>query len=89
MPVPAPAVVAQLPGIETQLGWKTRYGNVCDDRDLWPVLWKANQAVAEAYGLGPAELGHIISTFPVYAKKHPEFHAFLQAQLANWAAERR
>ncbi len=46
-------------------------------------LWLANRAVAEAYGLGPDDFEHILSTFPVFAHKRPEFFAYLLERLAE------
>jgi hypothetical protein len=50
----------------------------------WPGLWAANRAVAEAYGLGPDDFEHILSTFPVFARKRPALCAYLQERLAEW-----
>jgi hypothetical protein len=38
-------------------------------------------------GLGAHDLEHILSTFPVFARKRPEFHAYLLARLAEWKEE--
>ncbi len=35
------------------------------------AVWQANWAVARAYGLTPANLEHILATFPVSARKRP------------------
>lgn len=63
-------------------------GGPAPDRDarFFEAAWQANRAVADAYGLGPTDLEHIFTSFPVFARKHPEFHAFLQASLVQWAA---
>jgi hypothetical protein len=58
-----------------------------DDRSVWPHAWDANKAVAEAYGLGPDDFGHLLSSFPVFARARPEFHAYLLSRLAEWKAE--
>lgn len=58
-----------------------------EDRDLWPALWTANRAIAEAYGLNPADLGHILSTFPGMARKRRDFVAYVRARLRECADE--
>lgn len=45
--------------------------------------WQANWAVAQAYGLSAADLAHILSTFPVFARKHPETYAFFQSRISG------
>ncbi|MBI5899701.1 MAG: type I restriction endonuclease subunit M [Rhodocyclales bacterium] len=84
MPVPPAEVVARLPALPTRLAWDTRLGHVTEDRALWPQLWAANRAVAEAYGLTPDDFAHILGTFPGMARKRPEFVAFLHDRLAEW-----
>jgi hypothetical protein len=58
-----------------------------DTPDLWGPIWLTNRAVAEAYGLGPEDFEHILSTFPVFARKRPGFHAYLLERLAEWREE--
>lgn len=52
--------------------------------DAFNARWAAERAVAEAYGLEPNEFDYLLSSFPVFARKRPEFHAFLQTKLADW-----
>ncbi len=87
-PVPAADVVNRLPGIQTRLAWESGLTHTTGDESLWPLLWDTNRAVAEAYGLGPADLAHILDSFPGVKKKRPAFFAYLQSRLAEWAAER-
>jgi hypothetical protein len=54
--------------------------NVTDCRDFWPTISSMNLAVAEAYGLTPDDLAYILTTFPVLARKRPEFLAYLRSQ---------
>ncbi|MBA5866431.1 MAG: N-6 DNA methylase [Nitrospira sp. CR1.3] len=84
MPVPPADIVNRLPVIETRPAWERGIEHVTDDKALWSDLWEANRAVAEAYGLGPDDLAHILSTFPVFARKRPEFFAFLSERLNEW-----
>jgi hypothetical protein len=86
MPVPPAAVVNRLPRIPTHLAWEHGLSHIMEKRDLWPLLWDANRAVAEAYGLTADDFGHILASFPVFARKRPESFAYLQARLAEWKA---
>jgi hypothetical protein len=61
--------------------------HVSELRDLWPAVWLSNRAVAEAYGLGPDDFEHILSTFPVFTRKRPAFFAYLRERLAEWKKE--
>jgi hypothetical protein len=84
MPVPPADVVNRLPRIPTQLAWTAGIDHITENRDLWPLLWDANRAVAEAYGLDAADLDHILGAFPVFARKHPDFFAYLKERLERW-----
>lgn len=84
MPVPPADVANRLPRIPTHLAWAAGIEHITDNRDLWPDLWTANRAVAEAYGLNDADLDHILTTFPVFARKHPDFFAYLRQRLEEW-----
>ncbi len=87
MPVPPADVVRRLPAIPTVLAWERGVEHVTEIRDVWPDLWAANRAVAEAYGLGPDDFAHILASFPGVAKKRPEFYAYFQEQTAAWHRE--
>ena len=87
MPVPAPATLKQLPMLPIRLSWDSGIQHITEDRDLWPALWKTNRAMAEAYGLNPADLEHILSTFPGMARKRRDFVAYVRARLGEWADE--
>jgi hypothetical protein len=56
------------------------------DPGYFEAVWKANRAVAQAYGLTPEDLAHILGTFPVFARKRPEFMAFLRNRLSEWSS---
>ncbi len=87
MPVPPTDVVNRQPRIPTQLAWAARIEHITENRDLWPLLWDANSAVAEAYGLDAADFDHILGAFPVFARKHPDFFAYLKESLERWRVE--
>jgi hypothetical protein len=87
MPVPPTDVTNGLPRIPTQLAWERGIAHVTEDEALWPDLWAANRAVAEAYGLGPDEFAHILESFPVFARKRAAFHTWLRERLAEWQIE--
>jgi hypothetical protein len=86
VPVPPADVVSRLPRIPTHLAWEHGLSHITDERGRWPLLWDANRAVAEAYGLTADDFGHILASFPVFARKRPEFVAYLQSRLAEWQA---
>ena len=87
MPVPTADDVNQLPQLRTQLAWNTGIAHIAADESLWPVLWESNRAVAEAYGLGPSDLGYILASFPVLARKRPKFMEFFRSKLSEWGRE--
>jgi hypothetical protein len=87
VPVPKADQLRSVPTLPTRLGWEGGIGHVTDDTSLWPALWQANRAVAEAYGLTAADLDHILYSFPVLARKRPEFMEFLRARVSEWAAQ--
>lgn len=84
MPVPPADVVNRLPRIPTLLAWECGLKHIAEDREMWPSLWDANRAVAEAYGLTPDDFDHMLGTFPVMARKRPAFVAYLREQLEEW-----
>jgi hypothetical protein len=84
--VPSAEVSRRLPRVDVRYSWDAGIEHISEDRSLWPALWAANRAVAEAYGLNVADLSHVLASFPGFARKRPEFCAFLQARLAEWAA---
>lgn len=87
MPVPPAAVANGLTALPTRLAWEAGLENITDDRSLWPALWDANRAVAEAYDLTPDDLDYILDSFPVFARKRAEFFAYLKEQVEEWKAE--
>jgi hypothetical protein len=87
MPVPPADVANRLPRVPTQFAWEKGIRHITDDKDLWLLLWEANRAVAEAYGLSPDDVDHVLASFPVFARKRPAFFAYLQERLAEWQAK--
>jgi hypothetical protein len=83
-PVPSASVVNRLSVLQTRLAWQTGIEHITEDEGTWPVLWEANRAVAEAYGLSPDDFEHILGSFPVMARKRPAFVAYLRGRLAEW-----
>ncbi|MCP9469935.1 MAG: N-6 DNA methylase [Nitrospira sp.] len=57
------------------------------DEQYFAAVWQANRAVAQAYGLTADDLAHILSTFPVFARKRPAFYAYLLARVKEWKEE--
>lgn len=87
MPVPPAHVTNALPRVPTLTAWDANIEHITDRQDLWPGMWSANRAVAEAYGLSPDDFDHILSSFPGMAKKRKPFVAYLRARLAEWKQE--
>ena len=85
--IPPASVVNRLPVIPTRLAWESGITHITDDRECWADLWKANRAVAEAYELAPDDFEHILCSFPVMARKRPEYVAYLRRRLEEWRAE--
>lgn len=83
MPVPPVELVNRLPRIRSRPGWRLGIGDWANDRSHWPLLWEANLAVSKAYGLTTDDFEHILGTFPVFTRKHPEFMGFLRQKLAE------
>jgi len=81
--VPQPSAIHSVLVIESlSLGGATSW--IYDFVDRWSDLWIANRSVAEAYGLTPDDFEYILSTFPVFARKRPEFYAYLQERVKEW-----
>lgn len=87
MPVPTFDLTNELPRVATLVAWKDGIDHVTQKLELWPPLWSANRAVAEAYGLTANDFEHILSTFPVFARKRQEFFAYLKDRLAEWKVD--
>jgi hypothetical protein len=86
-PVPRPGVVNMLPRIATSISGGAYREHVTEAESVWPALWNSNRGVAEAYGLGPDDLEHILSSFTVLARKRPAYFAYLKERLSEWTAQ--
>jgi hypothetical protein len=86
--VPPAEVVNRLPRIPTRPAWSAGISHITEDKSMWPLLWEANRAVAEAYGLDADDFAHILASFDVFARKRPEFHAWLLERIAEWRSGR-
>ena len=84
MAVPRLEVVRRLPKLQTKMGWATGIHYISDDESLWPAVWEVNKAVAEAYGLNAEDFGHILKSFPVFARKRRTFMDFLEQMVKEW-----
>jgi len=58
-----------------------------DNESAWPVLMTSELAVAQAYNLTSDDFEYILSTFPVFARKRPEFYAYIREQVRKWKRE--
>lgn len=61
--------------------------SIYDDRKCWNAVWESNRSIVDAYGLDASDFEYIISSFPLFAKKHPEFHTYLMSRLVEWKAD--
>jgi len=82
--VPQSAVVQRLPSVGTMSALTSGAQHVSDLMTIWDCVWSANRAVAEAYGLTPDDFEYILSTFLVFARKCPEFYAYLRERVSEW-----
>jgi hypothetical protein len=87
VPVPPAHVTNHFPILPTVEGWRSGLTHITEDANFWPDLWKANRAVAEAYALDVEDFEHILTAFPVFARKRPEFFAYLKERLEEWKAK--
>jgi len=81
MPVPPASVTNSLPRVPTVCAWEHGIERITELKEHWESLWTANKAVAKAYGLSREDFAHILASFPVFARKHPEFLPFLTSKL--------
>jgi hypothetical protein len=79
--VPEPGTTRNLPVVPTRSVAGTPATNVADLPDLWPAIASLNVAVAQAYGLTPDDLAYVLTTFPVFARKRPDFHTYLRRRV--------
>mgnify|MGYP001328625884 CR=1 FL=1 len=79
--VPSPERVAGLAPITTLSAAAHGIDHAFKLPDLWPAIASLNLAVAEAYGLTPDDLTYVLNTFPVLARKRPEFFAYLRSRI--------
>ena len=85
--VPQLTVTESLLGVRTLTVAGEDLESILARPESWQNQWLANRAVAEAYGLGPDDFEHILSTFPVFARKRPAFYAYLQERVQEWKRE--
>jgi hypothetical protein len=85
--VPTASIASNLPGLESQSVAGIAANHVGDIPPLWEKVWHINRSVAEAYGLSPDDLEYILSTFPVFARKRPQFYAYLLENVHEWKRE--
>ncbi len=84
--------VARMPvvNLSEDLAFQTLSGgagareHITEFQATWPDLWEVNRAVAQAYGLGPDQFDNVLSGFPVFTRKRPQFHAHLLQRLDEW-----
>jgi hypothetical protein len=85
--VPPADVANRLPRLETRFAPTLGITHVSEDQAAWPALWAADRAVAEAYGIGAEDFGHILESFPVWRRKRAALAAYYAARLDEWRGE--
>ena len=61
--------------------------SLVDQGEYFEILWGNELRVARAYGVSEQDFEYILASFPAFARKRPDFHAFLENSLARWRAE--
>jgi hypothetical protein len=84
--LPIPGRIGQTK-IEMIHGESGRICHIAEVRKAIPIIWLANRAIAEAYGLTPHDIEYMLSTFPIFARKRHEFYGYLLQQIGEWKAE--
>ncbi|MFZ5622977.1 MAG: Eco57I restriction-modification methylase domain-containing protein [Gemmatimonadota bacterium] len=84
---PLPDALGRLPTVKTLRAAPGGVQHIGELTDAWEAVWRSNRAVAQAFDLHASDFDHILGTFPVFASKRPEFHAYLLARLAEWKRE--
>lgn len=80
--VPSPAECRSIPAIAT---FSADGSNALErDEHYFEAVWRANRAVTEAYGLSRLDFEHVLGSFPVFTRKHPELQSFLKTRVAEW-----
>jgi hypothetical protein len=82
--VPATSQLTRIPQMPTQLSWRRGVQHISLDSSVWAVLWEANKAVAEAYGLDANDFAHVLAAFPGFARKRPGLHAYFLERVDEW-----
>jgi hypothetical protein len=84
LPIPSFGII---PTVECISGNAGRLRHIAELAPKYPEIWLANKAIVQAYGLTPDDFEYILSTFPVFARKRPEFFAYIQQRIAEWKEE--
>ncbi len=87
MAVLSPSQAKCLPKFKTMSIYQHKIESVYNNQFYFEELWNLNRAVSEAYGLTPEDFEYILSTFPVFARKHPGFFSYLQDRISEWKSE--
>lgn len=89
MPISHAHLLAAVPDLNTVPAWESNLQHITENPATWSSLWESNRIVAEAYGLSADDFEHILDSFPVFARKRPEFLAYMKTRLAEWKTEGR
>jgi hypothetical protein len=58
--------------------------HIASYEEVWQKIWLANRSVASAYGIDSDDLMHILKSFPVFARKRPDFCAYIASRIEGW-----
>jgi hypothetical protein len=83
--VPPAAVAVKLPIVGTTQAKSMRPEHLRGIPEVWGSLWRSNRACAECYGLDPSDLGQVLSSFSVFARKSQALYSYLELRLAEWS----
>lgn len=84
---PLPDAVGRLPTVKTLRAAPGGVQHIGELTDAWEAVWRSNRAVAQAFDLDASDFDHILGSFPLFARKRPEFCAYLLARVAEWKRE--
>ncbi|MCX7974134.1 MAG: hypothetical protein N3B16_06475, partial [Candidatus Aminicenantes bacterium] len=80
-------LIDKIPIIETVSVYDDRLISIYINLNKYEKMWRLNKAVAEAYGLNADDFEYILSTFPVFQRKRPEFCQFMKKKIKEWKEE--
>jgi type I restriction enzyme S subunit len=84
-----PNITRRIPTVETRNAIPFGAEHYTDLKNHYEKIFDSNRFIAEAYRLTPDDFAYILSSFPVFARKRPEYHAYILERIREWKGERR